>query len=92
MNLIPLWILDGGHAVLALSRVERAALLVMAVGLGLLLGEYAFYLVAAGALWRLFTKDLPAEPSRFAMAYFLLVLAGLGLVMWLVPGHGFGPR
>ncbi|HYL94020.1 MAG TPA: site-2 protease family protein [Alphaproteobacteria bacterium] len=92
MNLIPIWVLDGGHAVLALSRVERAALLVMALGLGLLLGEYAFYLVAAGALWRLFTKDLPAEPSRFTMAYFLLVLAGLGLVMWLVPGHGFGPR
>jgi hypothetical protein len=65
---------------------------VVAVGLGLLLGEYAFYLVAAGMLWRLFTKDLPAEPSRRIIAYFLLVLSGLALVMWLVPGHGFGPR
>jgi hypothetical protein len=56
------------------------------------LGESVFFLVAAGAAWRLFTKDLPAQPSRATTAYFVGVLASLGFIMWLMPGQGFGSR
>src|SRR5207302_2169731 len=92
LNLIPIWILDGGSAALALSKLERGIILVISVALGYALGEGVFYLVAAGAAWRLFTRDAPPEPSNPTTAYFAAVLTGLGLVMWLVPGHGTGIR
>jgi len=92
LNLIPIWILDGGSATFALSKVERAVVLVVSAALGYALGESVFYFVAAGAAWRLFTHDAPPEPSNSTTAYFVAVLTGLGLVMWLVPGHGIGTR
>jgi len=90
LNLMPVWILDGGSAALALSKLERAIVLVVSVTLGYALGENVFYFVAAGATWRLFTRDDPPEPSNSITAYFVAVLTGLGLVLWLVPGHGRG--
>jgi Zn-dependent protease len=90
MNLIPVWILDGGGAVAALGKTDRIWLLTTGLALWLLLGEGVFFLVAAGAAWRLFTKDMPAQSSRLSLAYYLGVLACLGLVLRLVPGHGFG--
>jgi Zn-dependent protease len=92
LNLIPVWILDGGSAALALSKLERGIILAVSVALGYALGESVFYFVAAGAAWRLFTRDAPPEPSNSTTAYFVAVLAGLGLVMWLVPGRGIGIR
>jgi Zn-dependent protease len=92
LNLIPVWILDGGQAVLVLDKAERIVLLSTCVALSLLLVESVFFLVAAGAAWRLFTKDLPAQPSRATTVYFVGVLASLGFIMWLMPGQGFGSR
>ncbi len=92
LNLIPVWILDGGSAIRALSKLERGIVLLVSVALGYALGESVFYFVAAGSAWRLFTRDAPPEPSNSATAYFVAVLTGLALVMWLVPGHGIGTR
>jgi Zn-dependent protease len=92
LNLIPVWILDGGPAVLVLDKTERIALVTTCVALSFVLGESIFFLVAAGAAWRLFTKDIPAQPNRAITAYFIGVLASLGLIMWLMPGQGFGNR
>jgi Zn-dependent protease len=92
LNLIPVWILDGGQAVLVLDKTERIALVTTCVALSFVLGESIFFLVAAGAAWRLFTKDIPAQPNRAITAYFIGVLASLGLIMWLMPGQGFGNR
>ena len=92
LNLIPVWMLDGGQAVLALSKSERVALLSTGLALGVVLGERVFFLVALGAGWRLFTHDTPSHPSRATIAYFLAVLTSLGLVMWLMPGRGPGLR
>ncbi len=91
LNLVPVWVLDGGQAASALSKAERALLLITCIGLWLGLGEGVFFLVALGFGWRLFTRDLPAHPSRATTIYFIAVLIGLGIVMWLMPGHGFGP-
>ncbi len=92
LNLIPVWILDGGQATTALGKTDRIWLLTSALALWLLLGEGVFFLVAAGFMYRLFTKDLPPQSSRFTLAYYLALLACLGLILHLIPGCGFGPR
>ncbi|MBV9075702.1 MAG: site-2 protease family protein [Acidobacteria bacterium] len=90
MNLIPVWVLDGGQAAGILSKMERLILLTGCLVLWLFLRENIFFLVALGAGWRLFTKDMPETGSPRILVYFLIVLTGLGLVMRFVPGEGFG--
>jgi Zn-dependent protease len=93
LNLIPVWVLDGGQAAAALDKQERVWLLTSCLALALLLGQNVFFLVALGAGYRIFTKDLPPQPSRATTAYFIGVLAALGLVMWFLPGPvTFGSR
>lgn len=90
LNLIPVWILDGGQAVAALGRTDRLWLLTAGLVLWLLLGEGIFFLVAAGAAFRLFTKDMPTQTSRVSLAYYLGVLVCLAIILGIVPGHGIG--
>lgn len=93
LNLIPVWMLDGGHAALALGKAERWSLLMACLGLWFLFRENFFFLVALGAAYQtFFAGDLPARPSRAIAAYYIAVLAGLGVVMHLVPAQGFGLR
>jgi Zn-dependent protease len=90
LNLIPVWALDGGQAASAMNKGDRLVLLTACLAIWLLLEQNVFFLVALGAGYRLFTKDLPPHPSRVTTAYFVSVLVSLGLVMWLMPGKGFG--
>jgi Zn-dependent protease len=90
LNLIPVWVLDGGQAALALSKVQRLILVIASIGLAIFLHEKMFYLVAAGAGYRLFTKDMPTTSSNRALAYFVLLLALLGALVWLIPSQGQG--
>jgi Zn-dependent protease len=91
LNLIPVWVLDGGQAALALSKTERIVLLVAGVALGLALGQNIFFLVALGAGYRaFFGGDLPAHPSRATTVYFVAVLTALGVIIRLMPGQGLG--
>lgn len=93
LNLIPVWVLDGGQAALALDKQERVWVLTSCVALALLLSQNVFFLVALGAGYRIFTKDLPPHPSRTTTAYFIGILTALGLVMWFLPGPvTFGSR
>ncbi|HEX3155028.1 MAG TPA: site-2 protease family protein [Candidatus Angelobacter sp.] len=92
LNLIPLWIFDGSSATNALSKLERAVMLVVSAALGYALGEWVFGLVAIGMGVRLFTRDAPEEQSNAIAAYFAAVLAGLAMVLWLMPGQGSGLR
>lgn len=92
LNLIPIWVLDGGLAMLALNKIERIAILTISLALWLLLGEGIFALVAGGACWRLFTNDIPERPSRPTAVYFAAVIVLLALIMRLTPGHGVGSR
>ncbi len=93
LNLIPVWMLDGGQAALALSKMERIILLTASVALWLVLGENMFFLVAIGAAYQVFfARNLPAHPSRVITAYFIAVMTGLGILMRVLPGQGFGPR
>ena len=85
LNLIPIWVLDGSQAVLALNKMERGLLLVASIAFGIVLHEWTLLLVGAGMLWRLFTNDDSPQGSRAMTAYFAIVMAALALVMWLMP-------
>jgi Zn-dependent protease len=85
LNLIPVWVLDGGQTIAALDKNERIALTVAAILLAALFGQPLFLLVAAGAAYRVFTQDLPPTPSYGVAVYYLLVLVGLGFLMQLAP-------
>jgi Zn-dependent protease len=89
LNLTPVWVLDGGQASHALSKMERIVLLTACLALWLLLGEGVFFLVAAGAGYSaFFAHDLPAHPSRATTVYFVAVLIALGVILRLLPGQG----
>lgn len=91
INLIPIFILDGGQAVFALSKVERALLLAASVGLAVWLQQLSLLLVAGGMLWRLFTRDEPPQGSAKTTVYYAAVLAALAFVMRIMPNANF-PR
>jgi Zn-dependent protease len=93
LNLIPVWILDGGRAILALDKTERIILAVAAVVCAAYFVQPLFLLVTAGAVYRVFTKDIPVVPSRAATAYYVALLPALGYLIKLAPmplagGHG----
>jgi Zn-dependent protease len=91
LNLIPVWMLDGGHAALALNKMHRIILLMAALALWLLLGENLFFLVALGAAYQAFLAgDLPEHTTNSTIIYFVAVLTALGIVMKVLPGQGFG--
>jgi Zn-dependent protease len=93
LNLIPVWVLDGGQAALALSKTERIALLTACLALWLVLGESMFFLVALGFGYQVFfAGQLPARPSRATTVYFIAVLTALGVMIRLMPGQGVGVR
>jgi len=84
-NLTPVWVLDGGQAALALSKPERWILLCLALLLWLGWGEGIFFLVAAGCVYRLFTRDVPPMTAPKITAYYGSVLVGLAVILHLVP-------
>jgi Zn-dependent protease len=91
LNLIPVWVLDGGQAALALSKTERLVLMAACGVLGLALGQRLFLLVGLGAGYRaFFATDFPAHPSRATTVYFIAVLTALGVIIRLMPGQGLG--
>jgi Zn-dependent protease len=90
LNLLPIWVLDGGQAALALNKTGRIILLTAALALWLVLGEGIFFLVAAAGGYRLFTKDLSRQPNTIAVVYYVAVLVCLGILLHFVPGQGFG--
>jgi Zn-dependent protease len=93
LNLIPVWVLDGGQAALALSKMERIMLFTACLALWLVLGESMFFLVALGAGYQVFfAGELPARPSRATTIYFVAVLTALGVIIRLMPGQGLGMR
>ncbi len=89
LNLIPVPILDGGHAALALSKAERIVLLAACLALWLLLGENFYIFIALGAGYQVFfAGNLPSHPSRQTTLYFIGVLTALGLLLRVLPTHG----
>jgi Zn-dependent protease len=89
LNLIPVWVLDGGQATHALSRLQRGLLLVTCIVFFFMTQQKAFLLVAAGMTYRLFTRDIPAEPSTRTAVFFTILLFALGALLKIVPLQPF---
>jgi Zn-dependent protease len=89
LNLIPIWVLDGGQATNALSRLQRALLLTTCIVFFVMTRQVAFLLVAAGMTYRLFTRDTPAEPSTRTAVFFTVLLFALGALLKIVPLQPF---
>jgi len=90
LNLIPVWVLDGGQAVGVLSAVERAALLATSLGLWYYTGEGIFFFVSAGVTWRLFTAwkskdDSPQQSDWSTWAYYAALLIALAVILHATP-------
>lgn len=85
LNLIPVWMLDGGQAAHALSRLQRGLLLVSSVVFFALTDQKVFLFVAAGMAYRLFTRDVPEEPSTRTMVFYMALLFLLGVLLKVIP-------
>ncbi len=85
LNLIPVWVLDGAQAIGALNKTERIALSAAAVLLAALFGQPSFLLVAGGAGYRAFDKNIPPASSHAAAIYYVMLLAALGYLIQLAP-------
>ena len=72
-------------AIAALTKAERVVLAAMAVLYAMLFSQPVFLLVAAGAGYRAFDRNMPAEPGHSVAVYYLALLAALGLLAELAP-------
>jgi Zn-dependent protease len=87
LNLIPIWTLDGGQAMVAINRAGRIGIAIAAVMFAAFFSQPLLLLVAGGAMFRAFDKTLPpdAPPHYGVTAYFVILLCVLGYVCTLAP-------
>jgi Zn-dependent protease len=88
LNLIPVWVLDGGKAIGALGKVERAGLMAAALVCLAYTGNLTFLFVALGTGWRLFTKDMPPRDDWGTWTYFVAVMGALAWIIHVTPAVG----
>ena len=86
-NLIPIWQLDGGRGFRALTRKQRGMALGAAVAMWVMTQETMLLLIAAGALYRLFSRDYPGEDDNMVLTQYigLIVLLSLLVLMTSSP-------
>jgi Zn-dependent protease len=87
MNLIPVWTLDGGQAMVAINRPGRIGIAIVAVLFAAFFSQPLLLLVAGGAVYRAFEKTLAADmPAEYGVtAYFIILVAALGYLSALAP-------
>ena len=76
LNLIPVFILDGGHAIPALNHMERGLLVGVSAGLYYGTKESVFIFVGLGAMWQLLSPLFVARAEKATVAQ--LNLSGSG--------------
>ena len=87
MNLIPVWALDGGQAMVAINRAGRIGIAIAGVMFAAFFSQPLLLLVVGGAVYRAFEKTLAPDmpPSYAVTAYFVTLLAVLGYLASLAP-------
>ena len=89
LNLIPVWVLDGGKAFLALGEIERVSLLILTLGLWYYTREGLFLFVAAGIVWRIFTlftgREQRPVPDWSSWLYYASLLVALAVMLHAAP-------
>ena len=83
LNLIPVWQLDGSRGLHSLTRGQRGTLLVITLGLLAIAAAPLLILVAAGLVYRLFTRDSAPQRDDTGFRQFAILLAALTTVMVL---------
>ena len=85
-NLIPVWTLDGGQALVAVNRAGRIGIALAAVLFAAYFSQPLLLLVAGGAIYRAFEKASAEIPiNRGVTAYFIVLVATLGYLSTLAP-------
>ncbi len=69
-NLLPIWNLDGGRGFRALTRGERGVILAILLFAWLFTFQGLLLVLAAGSVYRLFTKDFPQQRDPVVLAQF----------------------
>ncbi len=87
LNLIPIWTLDGGQAMVAVNRGGRIGIAIAALLFSAFFSQPLLWLVVGGAAYRAFDKNLsPDMPSNYPVtAYFVGLLAALTYLTSLAP-------
>jgi len=87
MNLIPVWTLDGGQAMVAINRAGRICIAIAGVLFAAFFSQPLMLLVVGGAVYRASDKTLAPDmaPSYGVTAYFVILLAALGYLASLAP-------
>ena len=92
INLLPFFGMDGAHATVALSRLQRgliAATCMVLFGLSItnrdLFGPstlWVFLIVGLGMAWRSLSRDEPEKPSTKTFLYFQALVLVLGVIVY----------
>ena len=81
LNLIPVAIFDGAGAFRALARVQRGTIAGAAGLLFWVTGDLILLIVAAGALFKVFTHDSPQEQDNGVLFQFIAIMTALSLIV-----------
>jgi len=80
-NLIPIWQLDGGRGFRALTRKQRGMALGAALAMWIMTQETMLLLISAGAVYRLFSRDYPADEDNGALTQYIGLIVLLALLV-----------
>lgn len=81
LNLLPVWQLDGSRGFAALSRQQRGLLVLFMALMWIVTREGFLLILAAVAVWRLFTRDWPEDGDWKTWIQFAGLLVGLSLLL-----------
>ena len=86
LNLIPVAIFDGAGAFRALARVQRGTIAGVAALLFWVTGDILLLIIAAGAIFKVFTHDAPEQQDNSVLIQFLSLMAALSLIILALRG------
>lgn len=97
LNLIPVLIFDGASAMNAIGMQGRLALLAVSLVMWYMLRENLFLFLAIGTGYRIWKRDVPAQPNEGIAYYFIALAVANGFLSWfsgnraqiLFPRSGF---
>jgi Zn-dependent protease len=82
LNLIPVVIFDGASAMNAIGIQGRLALLAVSLVMWYMLQENLFLFLAIGTGYRIWKRDLPAQPNQAIAYYFIGLVVANGFLSW----------
>ncbi|MGI8959527.1 MAG: site-2 protease family protein [Bryobacteraceae bacterium] len=82
LNLIPVLIFDGASAMNAIGMQGRLALLAVSLVMWFMLHENLFLFLAIGTGYRIWKRDVPAQPNQGIAYYFIALAVANGSLSW----------